>query len=268
MAVTLEKMMQMTIRGTESAAGTPFQIAPRLSSGSEGYYRRIEEYARRIRSTQDVARIVAILDEALTDTRALRSTGETTATEQRLRQAEDEIETLKAELERAVMLTNVDPLTSLLNRRGLESGFMAEAARSDRHGTPLCVALIDIDDFKQINDSFGHAAGDAALTHFAGIMRTTLRPNDLLARVGGEEFVVLLPDTNEQAAFVALNRLLKAVANKAVVCEPRPITVTFTSSVAVRSFGEPQVRVEERLDAALYRAKHSGKNRVMFATAG
>jgi diguanylate cyclase len=268
MAVTLEEMMQLTVRGREGAAKTPFQPPPHLRAGSEGYYRRIEEYARRIRSTRDVGRIVAILDEALSDTRALHGADESSATEQRLRQAENEIETLKAELERTVALSNIDPLTGLLNRRGLESGFIAEAARSDRHGTSLCIALIDLDDFKQINDSFGHPAGDAALTHFAKTMRATLRPNDVLARVGGEEFMVLLPNSNEQAAFAALNRLLKAVTNNAVVCMPHRITLTFTSSVAARAFGEPQANVEERLDAALYRAKHSGKNRVVFTIAG
>ena len=80
--------------------------------------------------------------------------------------------------------------------------------------------------------------------------------------------MVLLPDSNEQAAFAALNRLLKAVAKKAVIYGSRRITVTFTASVAARAFGEPQARLEKRLDATLYEAKHSGKNRVMFAPAG
>lgn len=265
MAVTLEEMMQLTVSGTKGAAKTPFQVPPHLPAGSEGYYRRVEEYARRIRSTRDVGIIVAILDEALADTRALHGRDETTATEQRLRQAENEIETLKAELEHTVALTNVDPLTSLLNRRGLESSFNAEASRSDRHGTPLCAALLDIDDFKRINDTYGHPAGDAALTHLSGFMRASLRPNDVMARVGGEEFMILLPDSNEQAAFAALNRLLGGVSAHPVACGNMTVSITFTASITLRGFGEAQAAIYSRLDETLLRAKNSGKNRVMFA---
>lgn len=246
---------------------TPFQIPSDLPAASAGYYQRIETFARRIRTTRSVEEIINILDEALGETRSLQSDGVVAMAEDRVRRAELEIETLKAELHKAIELTNVDPLTELLNRRGMKSGFVAEAARSDRHGTPLCIASIDIDDFKHVNDSYGHPAGDAALTQLAKVMRTTLRPNDVLARVGGEEFMALLPNSNEQAAFAALNRLLKAVANNVVVCGRHRISVTFTASVAAREFGEPQERVEKRLDEALYRAKHSGKNRVMFALA-
>ncbi|MEO8163845.1 MAG: GGDEF domain-containing protein, partial [Betaproteobacteria bacterium] len=160
---------------------------------------------------------------------------------------------------------NLDPLTGLLNRRAMNASLIAEAARSDRRGTPLCIASIDIDDFKHINDSHGHAAGDAVLTHLAKLMRSTLRPNDVLARIGGEEFIVLLPDSNEQAAFTALNRLLNTVSGNCIVCGHRPISVTFTASVTLRTFGEAQQIIEKRLDEALYAAKRAGKKRVMFA---
>jgi len=265
MAVTVEEMMQLTVAGKQGAAKTPFQVPRNLPAGSEGYYRRVQEYARRIRATRDVGRIVAILDEALADTRNLHAQDETTATEQRLRQAENEIEMLKAELEHMVALTNVDPLTGLLNRRGLEMSFKAETSRSDRHGTPLCAAMLDIDDFKRINDTHGHPAGDAALTQLAEFMRTSLRPNDVMARVGGEEFMILLPDSNEQAAFAALNRLLRAVSSRPVACGRTPVSVTFTASITLRGFGETQASIYSRLDETLVQAKKSGKNRVIFA---
>ncbi|MBI3529280.1 MAG: GGDEF domain-containing protein [Betaproteobacteria bacterium] len=265
MAVLVDDLLRLMVPKAEDAS--PFQVPSNLPAAPAGYYQRIEAFAKRIRATRSVEQIVDILDEALGETRSLRGDGALALAEDKVRRAELEIEALKAELNKAIELTNVDPLTELLNRRGMKSGFVAEAARSDRHGTPLCIASIDIDDFKRINDSYGHPAGDAALTHLAKVMRTTLRPNDVLARVGGEEFMALLPNSNEQAAFAALNRLLKAVANNVVVCGHHHISVTFTASVAVRAFGEPQEEVEKRLDAALYRAKHSGKNRVMFALA-
>ncbi|MFN0038154.1 MAG: GGDEF domain-containing protein [Burkholderiales bacterium] len=265
MAVTLLQTMRRMDSTRDGAAKTPSRMAPGLPAGSTDYYRRIEEYARRIRATRDVDHIVGILDEALHDTRALTSDRPDPAAEAKLLRADQEIQALKAELERTVALTHIDPLTELLNRRGLESSFVAEAARSDRHGSPLCAALIDIDDFKRINDIYGHPAGDAALTHFTRFLRSALRPNDVLARVGGEEFMMLLPDSNEAAAFVALSRLLKSVSEHPVSVSNGQCQITFTASVTQRAFGEPQQVIYERLDETLVRAKHSGKNRVMFA---
>ncbi len=264
MAAVVDDMLKLMVPRTGGAPA--FRMPSDLPAVPAGYYQRIESFARRIRATRDVGQIVSILDEALGETRSLHGDGALALAEDRIQRAEREIEALKSELSKAIELTNMDPLTELFNRRGMRSAYVAEAARSDRHGAPLCIALIDIDDFKRINDTYGHAAGDAALTHLARVMRATLRPNDVLARVGGEEFMVLLPNSNEPAAFAALNRLLKAVANN-VVFERHNISVTFTASVTTRTFGEPQDKVEKRLDEALYSAKHSGKNRVMFATA-
>ena len=265
MAAVVDDMLKLMI--SRKASVPAFQVPSDLPIAPAGYYQRIESFAKRIRATRDLGQIVSILDEALGETRSLYNNGALALAEDRIQRAELEIEALKAELNKAIELTNVDPLTELLNRRGMQAGFASEAARSDRHGAPLCVAFIDIDDFKRVNDCYGHPAGDAALMHLARVMRTTLRPNDVLARVGGEEFMALLPNSNEPAAFAALNRLLKAVANNAVVCGHHNISVTFTASVTARAFGEPQKKVERRLDEALYRAKHSGKNRVMFAMA-
>jgi diguanylate cyclase len=265
MAVTLQEMMRLMVPARNDAAKTPFRSEPGLNADATTYYRRIEGYAQRIRATQDVQHIVDILDEALTDTRNLNGVVEDESASQRLQRAEREIEDLKAELERTIALTNIDPLTALLNRRGLDTSFIAEAARSDRHGSPLCAALLDIDNFKRINDAHGHPAGDAALTHLTQFMRSVLRPNDVLARVGGEEFMVLLPDSNEPAAFAALNRLLKLVSAQPLDCSGAGCRISFTASVTQRAFGESLQTIYERLDETLVQAKQAGKNRVMFA---
>lgn len=265
MSVGMREKMGKDLPGVGGAAKTSFHLPEHLPTVSEGYYCRIEAYAQRIRATHDVSEIVDILNEALADTKALHGTHALKLAEEKVRRAELEIEELKADLEQAVVLTHLDPLTNMLNRRGLETAYAAEAARSDRHSVPLCAALLDIDNFKRINDTHGHPGGDAALTHLAQIMRASLRPNDVIARVGGEEFVILLPDSNEQAAFVALTRLQKAVAARGVNFEGNQFTLRFTASVALRGFGETQAALTARLDATLYRAKNSGKNRVMFA---
>lgn len=265
MAVAVQELLHLMVPGVEGAAKTPFRFPAGLPAGSRGYYKRIESYAQRIRGTRNLDEIVAILDEALGDTRALQGNAALKLAEAKVCEAEREIETLRHELQRAVSLSNADPLTGMVNRRGLSAAFAREAARSDRHGNALCAVLVDVDDFKAVNDTRGHAAGDAVLLHLAKVMAASLRPNDVLARVGGEEFMILLPDTNEQAAFRALTRLRNALAAQPAQHEGFRIAITFTASVGLRAFGESQASLSERLDRALYRAKHSGKNRVLFA---
>ena len=178
-----------------------------LPPGAHDYYQRIEAYAQRIRNTHDIPEIIGILDEALRETQGLAGHHDLKLAVNRVAQAEREIANLKAELQEAVTQVQIDQLTQVLNRRGLEESFARESARSDRHGAPLCVALIDVDNFKSVNDTFGHPTGDAALVHLAKTLRRTLRPVDVVARYGGEEFVVLLPESDEEAARAAMSRV-------------------------------------------------------------
>jgi len=265
MGAAVQEMLKMMVPGMDGAAKTLFQLPENLPAASRGYYRRIESFAHRIRATRDVNEIVAILEQALGETRQFHRSSELQVAEEKVRAAEAQIESLKQELQRTASLMNLDPLTGTVNRRGLEAAYGREGARNDRHGNALCAALLDLDNFKALNDTRGHAAGDAALVHLAAVMRASLRPNDVAARVGGEEFMVLLPDTNEQAAFRAISRLQDALAAQPVDHEGGRFTVSFTASVALRAFGETQATLFERLDQALYRAKQSGKNRVLFA---
>jgi diguanylate cyclase len=266
MPFAAQHLRQSTVPGMDGAAKTPFDFPADLPTGSRAYYERVQAYADRIRGTRKLDEIVAILDEALGDTRSLHGNDALRMAEEKVQHAQDEIEGLRDALKRAVAMSATDSLTETVNRRGLAAAFEREGARSDRYGHALCAAMIDLDNFKAINDARGHAAGDAALLHLAAVMRSTLRPSDVIARVGGEEFLVLFPDTNEQAAFQAMTRLQGVLAARPVEHAGFRFTITFTASVALRAFGEPQSGLSERLDRALYLAKHSGKNRVLFAT--
>jgi diguanylate cyclase len=172
---------------------------------------------------------------------------------------------LEGELRRLSQEVSTDALTQVANRRGLAQIFEVESARSQREGSALAVGLIDIDNFKKLNDSLGHAAGDTALRELAAQVRGALRPVDHVARFGGEEFVVLLPGTALDDAQEALTRLQRSLSKSLFMHEGREIFVTFSAGVTVWCMGEPLGSSLERADAALYEAKRTGKNRTCVA---
>jgi diguanylate cyclase len=158
-----------------------------------------------------------------------------------------------------------DALTGAANRRGLEQAFVAEAARAQREGVALAVALLDIDNFKKLNDGLGHAAGDEALKALAQRARDCLRPVDTVARYGGEEFVLLLPGSDVSSAQATLSRLQRALSAALFMHEGQGVMVTFSAGITQWRSGEPLAAALERADGAMYEAKRSGKNRSCIA---
>ena len=240
---------------------TPAAAAARTSA----YYRRIEAYAQRIRATEDVTAIINILDEALTETRALGAAPRARLNPERLQQTEREIEALQIELRQLRGLVHVDHLTGALNRSGLELSYRREAARADRNNSPLGIALLDIDDFKRLNDRHGHQAGDAALVHLADVIRRTVRPSDVVVRFGGEEFLFLLPDSETSQAASALQRLQSDLVRHPLVHRGEEIALSFSAGVTTRQRGQSRDAVIAAADHALYAAKRAGKRCVMTA---
>jgi diguanylate cyclase (GGDEF)-like protein len=156
-----------------------------------------------------------------------------------------------------------DSLTGALNRRAMEEAALREMARSMRHGYQLCIIMIDIDNFKHLNDSRGHAAGDCALQAFSRAVKTMLRSADLLARTGGDEFTILLPDTPSAAGIAAAERVRRAIEALEIPFEGGPIK--FTVSVGVAQLNSEQGGWEgmmKRADEAMYDAKRHGRNSV------
>jgi diguanylate cyclase len=182
----------------------------------------------------------------------------------RASELEAQVRRLEGELRRLSDEVSTDMLTQVANRRGLAQSFETETARVSRAGVAaasLAVGLIDIDNFKRLNDTLGHAAGDEALKALAAAVRQRLRPVDHLARFGGEEFVVLLPDTPGPEAQQALTRLQRAMSEALFLHENREVFVTFSAGVTVWRAGETLEVALERADEALYEAKRTGKNR-------
>lgn len=156
-----------------------------------------------------------------------------------------------------------DPLTGALNRRALAEAAQREMARSVRYGRPLCMIVLDVDNFKNINDSQGHAAGDCALQGLVHELKLMLRGNDLLARTGGEEFSILLPDTNRSAGIVAAERIRRAVEKLEVTFDGKAVRLTVSAGVAQLDPSEGGWEsMLHRADTAMYQAKELGRNSV------
>ncbi len=237
-------------------------------AGADEYGQQVEQYARRIRESSDVNDIINILDAVLGETRNLRYSNEVYSAQEQVRLAEKRIELLKLELEQLRELIHYDPMTGAFNRRGLDAVYMREAARADRNENTLCAVMLDLDDFKQINDTYGHQFGDDVLVHFVRVAKKSLRPSDVVARYGGEEFVILLPDTTLESAVWVMQRLQNNFSRKVLSdMEGNFVPVTFSGGAASRQFRENQKSLLKRADEALYQAKQSGKSRIMITPA-
>jgi two-component system cell cycle response regulator len=159
-----------------------------------------------------------------------------------------------------------DPLTGAGNRRRLEQALIAETNRADRTGTKLTAFIADLDHFKLVNDNYGHEVGDKVLVAFGDLLRRRTRATDIVARFGGEEFVVLMPNTDLANAFAIADRIREAFA--AFPIDPLPNTVTASFGVAEMVPGEQGNDLLRRADTALYDAKHFGRNRVAIQSPG
>jgi diguanylate cyclase (GGDEF)-like protein len=202
-----------------------------------------------------------------------------------LRTTEDELRRARADNARLEVLAHTDPLTQLLNRRALTQRLTAELDRARRYDSVVTLLMIDLDYFKDVNDTHGHLAGDATLCEIAALLTTAVRSVDVVARYGGEEFVIVLPETTEAGAVAFAERIRERVEQQWFAIPENPTSLAaaaaegsapasggggrefrVTASIGVATFPAPLVDAAEdffaRADAALYRAKAEGRNRV------
>ena len=225
-----------------------------------GRYASVVENADSLESLADVVREMVVESRAVHD--LVSQTRQRLSDEHsRASALTQQVEQLEGELRRLSNEVSTDPLTQIANRRGLTQAFEAEQARSERSGLGLSIGLLDIDNFKRLNDELGHAAGDEALTSLAAVVSRTLRPTDVVARYGGEEFVLLLPDTPLDEAVLIVTRLQRALSGGLFMHEQKNVLVTFSAGVTSYREGERLEDALERADQGLYEAKRTGKNR-------
>lgn len=241
-----------------------------MASSTGEYHDRISFHAQAVRESRSIAELGKRMEDILEDTaqvqaQALRARDSLMEARREVEEAERRVMNLEQELQSVSELVRVDQLTDALNRRGFDELFKRESVRALRSGQTLTLALLDLDDFRHINAAHGHLGGDAALCHVVTLARATLRASDAVARFGGEEFVLLLPETSFLEAMGTLERLRDRLAHKPLVYEGRGIVVTFSAGVARWVPGESQDDLLARADRAMYQAKQAGKNRVVAA---
>jgi diguanylate cyclase len=239
-----------------------------MGESSGTYHGKIEECARQIEQVRSIDELAPVLQSALSATRSMaldtqNARDQLQAMRSKTEHAEAEISKLHLELDRVSAQARHDPLTGALNRRGMDEAIQREISSARRKGTPLCLALLDIDNFKKLNDDLGHEAGDEALTHLANVTRESMRPQDTLARYGGEEFVIVLPDTLLELGVGALTRLQRELTKKFFLRDNQKVLITFSAGVAQIGADETGGDCIKRADQAMYLAKRNGKNRVL-----
>jgi diguanylate cyclase len=241
-----------------------------IATSTGQYHQKMESYSIKISKANNISELSHVMDEVMRETKQIQ-TNARNSRDQMLTARKDAVEAegrvheLEKKLEHMSELVREDQLTGSLNRRGLDDVYEREAARADRRGAPICVALLDLDNFKSLNDTYGHFAGDEALIHLVRVVKDTLRPTDVIARFGGEEFLILLPETKIEDGTQTLMRVQRALTKHFFMYKNEQVLITFSAGVAQRLPGEDQDAVTNRADAAMYRAKKAGKNRVFAA---
>jgi diguanylate cyclase len=241
-----------------------------MTESTTDYHGKVEAYATRIHVANDIGSLKSIVDELMSDTRSMqtdmqRYRDEMVVARRQAEQAELKVRQLESELEQISEQVREDQLTGTLNRRGLDDAMEREMARSERKSLPLCVAVLDLDNFKRLNDTYGHQAGDEALVHLARVIKKTLRPTDIVARYGGEEFVCVFSETDLDQAVEVMKRLQRELTKRFFLHNNERLLITFSAGVARRDRDESQESLIARADKAMYQAKLQGKNRVVAA---
>ena len=225
----------------------------------------IEKENKIVEKSQDINQepVKDLLNQIVHELKDIRKQNETFREKievqiRKINQLEDELERVKAEAKQ-------DSLTKLLNKKSFEKILQEYINIYKKYKKIFSLILLDLDNFKQINDTYGHVIGDEVLKHVANVLKQYLRDKDIIARVGGEEFAILLPDVDITIAFKIADRLRTILENRIIVIDRKPIKITASFGIIeinekINSYKD----ILQLVDIALYKAKKSGKNRVII----
>ncbi|MET0519571.1 MAG: diguanylate cyclase [Burkholderiaceae bacterium] len=251
-----------------------------LGQHTDRFQNNVGRYAEAIEHADSLESLAGTVREMVEESRSVQvlvhQTQERLSKEHdRASELSQKVNALEDELRRLSSEVQTDQLTQIANRRGLIAAFATEQAKAEREAGEagdagggagrIALALLDIDNFKKLNDSLGHAAGDMALKSLAERVSQMLRPGDMVARYGGEEFVLMLPATPLDEAQQVLARLQRSLSASLFMHEGKDVFVTFSAGVTLYRAGETLEAALDRADVALYEAKHTGKNKACVA---
>lgn len=241
-----------------------------MSQSTDNYHTKISNYASKIADANDLVSIRHVMEDLMQDTRSMqldvmRSRDDLLEARRQADLAHSRVMELEKELTSLSDKVREDQLTGALNRRGLEDAYQVEQARSQRNNSAFALSLLDIDNFKKLNDNLGHAAGDKALQHLVQVVKELLRPTDTVARYGGEEFVILMSETSLDEGVMVMQRVQRELTRRFFMHENEKVLITFSAGLTLAQADEDRDSVISRADSAMYRAKKNGKNRVETA---
>ncbi|MDP2833089.1 MAG: GGDEF domain-containing protein [Pseudomonadota bacterium] len=251
----LAMLREMVREITEKTA----HLANDLGEKNQGLAENVSD----LKSCRDKQEILRLLSSVVMQAGSIHSTVE--SSHQELLETRQSLNAMQEELAETRQMLNEDALTGALNRRGLDTTLSREIARAQRSNARLSLAMVDLDHFKKVNDDFGHAAGDQMLMHFTSLIRSVMRKSDALVRYGGEEFTLILPETDARGAHFVLGRLQQMMARSPLHYEGKQINTTFSAGVATLKPDENGHALLRRADDAVYAAKNAGRNAIKLA---
>ena len=237
-----------------------------VGTNSEAFSLAVSAHLESISKADSLEVMADQLRHLVADARTMQDAGTTAQrklqdTASRARQLESEVQRLEAQLAQTSEQLYTDHLTQAVNRAGLEQAF--DRARGSLQASDcLSIALLDIDDFKRVNDAMGHFAGDGTLRHLADLLKRVMRAGDTVARFGGEEFVILMPGLDLDAAQLLLLRAQRELTREVFLHQNHRILITFSAGVTQVCFEDTLEIALLRADAGMYQSKRTGKNRV------
>lgn len=254
----------------DAAKGLASSLIERLSTMSASaniYTGKVNQVVAKIGRAENLTQLSHVVTALLADTQLMsadmvRARDDLHEARARARDLETRTKSLESELAIASTLVRTDPLTAALNRRGLEEAFLQHVA-SPARSLESCIALLDIDDFKGINEAFGHLVGDSALKQLIEVVRDFTRDKDSVGRYGGEEFVILFPDTTRDTAYDIMVRIQRELTKRVFLEDHSRVFMTFSCGLTRVLTGETLESALLRADGALHDAKRAGKNRVI-----
>ena len=242
------------------------QVTPKTETLAQDLGSRNKDLAGNVdclKTSRDKQEILRLLSSVVMQAGSIQHTVE--ASHQDLVETRRALTAMQEELAETRQLLNEDALTGTLNRRGLDQTLLREIGRAQRNDSTLSLAMVDLDYFKKVNDQFGHEAGDQMLVHFSSLIKSVLRKSDALVRYGGEEFTLILPDTDARGAHLVLARLQQVMGKSPLVFEGQQINTTFSAGIASLRRDENGYALLRRADEALYAAKNGGRNVIKVA---